>query len=268
MANKQVKKQESLIVDDRLRSLAPWLDQPQSIRAIFFDAGFTLLHPNPSIVDVVRRSCAIEGVIIEAQVLGRRLSVAERTFAAAQHVKKRTWADNDAIERAWRDYFNAMIQPFVPKDDPDLLRRCIDQILNHFDSHTGWQLFDDVRPTLDALRGRYTLGVISDWNISLGAILRELRLTDDFHLLVVSATSRHAKPDPHLFVTALRRADALGDYTLYVGDSYTQDVLGARAAGINPILLDRRHKLVPVQIDCPVIGSLTDLLRLLDVEIE
>jgi putative hydrolase of the HAD superfamily len=264
LASRHKKKHDSPAPDARLRTLAPWLEHPQSIRAILFDAGFTLLHPNPSIVEVVCRACARVGVNIEATELERQLPVAERTFIAAQHLAKRTWADNDAIARAWQDYFGAMIQSSLPDGDPDVLRRCLTQILADFDSHASWQLYDDVRPTLDALRGRYTLGVISDWNIYLGAILRELRLTGDFHLLVVSAISRRAKPDPYLFEMALRRADALGDYTLYVGDSYMQDVLGARAAGINPVLLDRRRRLDPTQIDCPVIHTLADLLRLLD----
>jgi putative hydrolase of the HAD superfamily len=70
-----------------------------------------------------------------------------------------------------------------------------------------------------------------------------------------------------LYDLALQRCNAIADYTLHIGDSYVQDVLGARAVGITPILLDREGKLTESHVDCLLIHSLHELLDLLEVSL-
>jgi putative hydrolase of the HAD superfamily len=251
------------LLDARLERIAPWLAQPQSIRAIFFDAGFTLLRPNPPLPDLAVRVGAAHGISITPEAMRAHLPTVAHHFAGHAHVLRGTWADNHAITATWRAYFTDIFAPFVPTDQPDVLAACANDLLAIFESAEGWDVYPDVWPTLAALGGRYTLGVISDWGVALGPILRARGLLPAFAFLVVSATSRRAKPDPALFDLALQRADTLGDYTLYIGDTYVQDILGARAAGIHPILIDRRALLDPMQIDCPVIHSLSELPALL-----
>jgi FMN phosphatase YigB (HAD superfamily) len=111
----------------------------------------------------------------------------------------------------------------------------------------------------------YTLGVISDWGIGLGPILRRLQLTGYFDCLLVSAVTRHAKPSPALYELALQRANSIADYTIHIGDSYIHDVLGARTVGITPILLDRHSRLEENNVDCLMVHSLHELLELLEV---
>jgi putative hydrolase of the HAD superfamily len=251
---------------DRLQrrmQVAPWLQHSQAIRTIFFDVGMTLVHPYPSVPAVVQSICAREGIEISLDDIEDRLPIAESYFFGAHHVQRGTWADNDAITLAWHEYFIRLIRPSVATDDDETLERCVRAIIDAFDRHHTWQPYNDVLPTLTALHGRYRLGMISDWSIGLGAIVRELGLTPFFDVLVVSATSRHNKPDPHLFETALQRADALGEYSIYVGDSYVQDILGARTVGIHPILIDRERSIDEYTADCLVIHSLHELVEIL-----
>jgi len=63
----------------------------------------------------------------------------------------------------------------------------------------------------------------------------------------------------------LQRANAIADYTVHIGDSYIHDVLGARAVGITPILLDRVQRLQGHEVDCLLVHSLTELLELLEL---
>ena len=77
--------------------------------------------------------------------------------------------------------------------------------------------------------------------------------------------ARYAKPSPALYELALRRANAIADYTLHTGDSYIHDVLGARAVGITPVLLDHAERLQESYVDCLLVHSLTNLLELLEV---
>jgi putative hydrolase of the HAD superfamily len=65
------------------------------------------------------------------------------------------------------------------------------------------------------------------------------------------------KPDPRLFQIGLERAGAQAATTLHVGDFYSIDVLGARAAGLQAVLVDSAG-LYP-DADCPRIRSLAEL---------
>jgi FMN phosphatase YigB (HAD superfamily) len=69
-----------------------------------------------------------------------------------------------------------------------------------------------------------------------------------------------------LYELALQRANAISDFTLHVGDSYIHDVLGSRAIGITPILLDRHNRHNRKDIDCLLVHSLYDLVDLLEIE--
>ncbi|HLY31229.1 MAG TPA: HAD-IA family hydrolase, partial [Ktedonobacterales bacterium] len=135
-----------------------------------------------------------------------------------------------------------------------------------FDSGESYALYPDVIPTLETLKAHgLTLGVVSDWGLSLGLIMRHHDLTPYFDFVVVSALTRRAKPDPALYHLALERANAIPDYALHVGDSYVRDVLGARAAGVTGVLLDRAHAIQPSQVDCPLIHDLHELVELLGI---
>jgi putative hydrolase of the HAD superfamily len=108
------------------------------------------------------------------------------------------------------------------------------------------------------------MAVVSDWGHGLEAILLELELGKYFQHLAVSSRLGLAKPDPAVFHTALSRLEADAAGSVFVGDTYVKDVLGARAAGIEPVLLDRPGLEPPV--DCAIVNSLADLLPLLGLD--
>ncbi len=68
------------------------------------------------------------------------------------------------------------------------------------------------------------------------------------------------KPDPRIFELGLREAGVVARDAVYVGDLYSVDVLGSRAAGIRPILLDPRGYWGPR--DCAVARDLHEALSL------
>ena len=70
-----------------------------------------------------------------------------------------------------------------------------------------------------------------------------------------------AKPDPAIFHLALEVAGTTADRAIHVGDAYQYDVLGARAAGVRPILVDPLG--IRDDADCERVGSLVDVVPLL-----
>jgi putative hydrolase of the HAD superfamily len=242
------------------------LESPQAIRTIFFDAGFTLLRTSPSLIEICQDVCQREGLHLDIEQITRQLPEAEAYFFEAIKTNRRTWASEAAIVRFWDGYYKALLRPFVAEEDETLLERCVQEIIKEFEQHTRWELYPDVLPTLQALQGNgFTLGIISDWGASLAPIISGLDLPRYFDCLIISAVARHAKPEPGLYELALQRAGAIPDYAIHIGDSYIQDVLGARTVGITPILIDRPGKLRPEDMDCILIRDLQEVLNLLEI---
>jgi FMN phosphatase YigB (HAD superfamily) len=242
------------------------LAEPQSVRALFFDVGYTLLAPYPSILDIVSQVCANHGQPVNRACLEARLPAAELALRARVRHAPQTWAEDHAISAIWTAYFTELLQVCLDPAAPEFAGVVV-AARAAYEHHASYDVFPDVVPVLRLLHARgLTLGVISDWDSGLGAILNAHGLNQYFDFAVVSATLRHAKPDPRLFETALRRADAIPDYALHIGDNYVLDVLGARAAGIQPVLIDRAGKVDPADVDVPVVRDLYGLLDLLELE--
>ncbi len=243
------------------------IEQPQSIRTIFFDAGFTLVRPYPSILEICQQVCQQLSLHITLDQLKDRLEAAEDFYFRQSRKNRSIWGDEQAIAEFWIGYYMTLLRSFVAEHDEPRLYQLARAINEEFEKHTSWEVYPDVVTTLEALRGHgYTLGVISDWGISLGPILRKLHLTKYFDSLLISAATRHAKPSPALYELALQRTNAIADYSLHIGDSYIQDILGARAVGMTPVLLDRAYRLNEQNVDCLLVHSLDELLLLLEVE--
>jgi putative hydrolase of the HAD superfamily len=114
---------------------------------------------------------------------------------------------------------------------------------------------------LDALRARgHALAVVSNWDVSLLEVLERTGLAPRIDAVAVSAVVGASKPDPAPFRAALRELGAAPQDAIHVGDTYGEDVVGARAAGVRPILLARESAAPPGGV--PVIADLRGLLAL------
>jgi HAD superfamily hydrolase (TIGR01509 family) len=83
-------------------------------------------------------------------------------------------------------------------------------------------------------------GVVSNSNGSARALLDGAGLGDALDFIIDSAVVGVEKPDPKIFHLGLERADVAAHEAVYIGDLYSVDVLGSRAAGLGAILLDPR----------------------------
>jgi putative hydrolase of the HAD superfamily len=100
--------------------------------------------------------------------------------------------------------------------------------------------YPDVVPALDGLRDRgLTLVAVSNWDCSLPRVLERCGLDGMLDGTVTSAETGSRKPDPGIFAAALELAGCAPAEALHVGDTPEEDVEGARAAGIRPLLIDR-----------------------------
>ena len=98
------------------------------------------------------------------------------------------------------------------------------------------QFFDDVLPTLNALQGGYMMGLLSNGNTypercGLGAYFQFVVLAQDYGI---------QKPNPQIFEIAIRQAKCTKRQLLHVGDSFQNDIIGAKQAGVKSVWLNRR----------------------------
>ena len=123
-------------------------------------------------------------------------------------------------------------------------------------------LYPDVPAVLEALRGAgLRLGIVSNWEPGLPDLCASLGIRDHFDFVVVSETEGYVKPHPRMFERALELAGVAPDQAIHVGDSYPEDIEGARALGIAGVLVDRkRHGRIPYH---PTINALAELPALL-----
>jgi putative hydrolase of the HAD superfamily len=230
-------------------------------KAVFFDAGMTLIQPNPNGHALVRGVLERYGLAVPAGAVQHAEAAAQEYFWREQRQDSEIWASDASIKKFWRGYYRIVLGELGLKNRVD---EAAMDIYDAYNIHENWTVFPDVVETLDACRHRgMKLGVISDWGGGLVShVLGPLGLTGYFDFMLVSATMRAAKPSLQLFRYALDRAGVAPPEAMHVGDSYLGDVLGARGAGITPVLIDRRGALGPV--DCIKIKDLRQILELLD----
>jgi putative hydrolase of the HAD superfamily len=184
----------------------------------------------------------------------------ERIWPAIEEISF-VWREGIVGDRAyWKLLFTpeeawTRVLPGVPHDEVAL-------VAQEFREHVRPDLFDDVVPTLDGLRGRVPLGLLSN-NPYASRVLDRLGLRDRFDN-VLSVEEQHPKPHPEAFARACEAMGTAPGATVYVGDSYDNDLVGASEAGLIAVWLDR----VPFDYERPAgshrIGSLWELPALLD----
>lgn len=106
------------------------------------------------------------------------------------------------------------------------------------------RLFPDALPALDALAAtqpRPVLGLLTNGPAATQrARLQRLGLSDRFDVIVISGDIGCSKPDPAFFAEALRRAGGLApSEAVMIGDNTAADIVGAKAAGLAAVWLNR-----------------------------
>ena len=107
--------------------------------------------------------------------------------------------------------------------------------------HAHTPLDPEAKSVLGELQGRYKLALISNFDHPphVHRLLDELALRPFFDAVVVSGDVGVKKPDPAIFAPALEQTGLATDEAIFVGDSPEDDIAGAKAAGLRPVLIRR-----------------------------
>ncbi|MEW6157001.1 MAG: HAD-IA family hydrolase [Verrucomicrobiota bacterium] len=201
------------------------------IRAVTFDVGGTLIDPWPSVGHVYAEVARTHGFPApSAEILDRQFASAWKHRAGFRYTKD-DWA---------RVVYASFAGSAADAESPAAKVGFFEALYARFTQPDVWRIYTDVLPTLTALRAAgLRLGIISNWDERLKPLLQVLHLSEYFHSMVISNDLGATKPDRRIFDAAAAQLAEAPDCILHVGDSPTEDVAGAKAAGFNAAWLDR-----------------------------
>ena len=211
-------------------------------RAVFFDAGETLVYPHPSFAELFTEVLRAEGLVVEPAVVQQVVSAYSQKFTeTVRSGEAHLWSTSPERSRAfWDGVYRGFLEEVGVTDGHD---RLVERLFSTFSDLGSYRLHPDVLPTLDRLRDAgISLGVISNFEEWLERLLETLGVTGYFPVRVISGIEGVEKPDPEIFRIALERAGVLADESVYVGDHPFFDIEAAEDVGMVAVLIDRRGR--------------------------
>ena len=213
------------------------MKKASTLRAVLLDATGTLFDVARPLGDAYSELAREFGAEIDSDAMadGFRTAFADSPPIAFPGLRG---ADLDRAERGW---WRAVVERVtreaggVPEFDP-----YFDCLYAHYASPPAWRVFPEVPGVLAALHKRgLRLAVVSNFDSRLPPLLDGLGLARFFDAVVCSGAVGAAKPDGAIFAHALAILGIDAHEALHVGDSRVNDYDGARAAGIEALLVDR-----------------------------
>lgn len=234
---------------------------PARIEVVFFDVGNTLFRPHPSMSAVCRHVLEQFGYTATDEELARGLAAADSYYEYRYWTDDTFWANEEDASEMWAEMYALLLEEIGIDGDRHLMGRALYDYFGHGDR---WRTFEDVVPVFERLREEgYRLGLISNWDSRLAKLCFDMGLDRYLDSVVSSASIGLIKPDPKIFEVALERMGVPPGSAVHVGDHYYADILGARSAGIYPVMIDRWGS--GHTADAPVIEDLYGLLPLLGI---
>ncbi|HVL66325.1 MAG TPA: HAD family hydrolase [Vicinamibacterales bacterium] len=221
-----------------------------ALRTVFLDAGGVLVFPN---WQRISDTLAAQGVRVAPSALAGAEPYAKRELDRRQIVQ----ATRDE-KRGWLYFEMILERAGVPLSA--VTAAALAELHAYHQASNLWEYMPgDVMPSLRELKALgLQLVIVSNANGTVAQLASRLGLTECVGCVLDSFVEKVEKPDPRFFRVALERSGASADTTIHVGDLYEVDVVGARAAGIRPVLLDAAD-LYP-EADCPRVATLAHLV--------
>jgi len=224
--------------------------------AVFFDVGYTLVWFQPTVREIAQRALREIGVEATDEQIHEAFQAVWRQ--EGEDAATRRFPATEAYDQEMQVWHEREFLRAVGVEDQARLEAYMARVAEIYRAPGTLRLYDDVLPALDRLqRAGMRLGIVSNWSWNLRRRLEQVGLQDHFEVVVASAYAGCQKPNPDIFRQALGLMGVAAERAAHIGDLYATDVVGARAAGIEPILLDRYGK--AGEVDCRVIRSLDEL---------
>jgi putative hydrolase of the HAD superfamily len=199
------------------------------IRAVLFDVDFTLARPGPELgPEGYRRAGERHGLTLDPD----RYEASR--LAALASLQRHPELEHD--DELWIMFTEEIVRGMGGVEAG--ARACAEDLVRGWEMHDRFTLYEDALPVLAALRAHgVKIGLVSNGSRDLEEFVVHHAL--DVDCAIGSRAFGRTKPHPEIFHHALALLDAKPAEAAMVGDSYEDDIEGARALGIKAFLLDR-----------------------------
>lgn len=232
--------------------------QPYNIKAVFFDLDGTLRHSVPSGGEVFTDYVVTLGLAVDDEARLRALRWEHLYWASSVDLRDDLLAHAGETENFWIEYSRRRL--IALGASPQWAREFAAKASVHMGEFYRPESIvpEDVRRALPQLKqAGYILGVISNRDKPFLDVLKDHGIDEFFDFSLAAGEVNVFKPEPGVFEHALQRLNLSPQEAIYVGDNYYADVVGARRAGLQPVLYD------PLGIfpdpDCATIKSFDEL---------
>ncbi|MEM9805434.1 MAG: HAD family hydrolase [Cyanobacteria bacterium P01_D01_bin.56] len=209
-------------------------------KVIFLDAVGTLFGVKGSVGEVYELLAQQAGVIASAQELDQAFY---HSFATATPM---AFPNLPAVEVPHREYLWWLAIAKETFQRAGIFHQFADfetffeGVYQHFATAAPWVVYQDTISSLQRWqRMGISLGIISNFDSRIYAVLEVLDLTKYFQTITISTEAGAAKPDALIFSTALQKHSCSPQEAWHIGDSRKDDLQGARTAGLQGIWLKR-----------------------------
>jgi putative hydrolase of the HAD superfamily len=195
------------------------------VKVVFFDVGNTLLFPNR---ERIHAPLTERGFTPDAEHL-RDLECRTKNRFDGLMV-----ADGAADHSFWWMFYSRLLSEIGLEDDA-----VRDQLVTGVRNSANWdQIHPGTAEQLHDIGKRYRIAVISNADGGIEDVLDRCGIARCFRTITDSGVVGHEKPHPEIFRQALKSMNAAPEESLYVGDVYSVDYLGATGAGMHAVLMD------------------------------
>ena len=199
------------------------------LRAVIFDVDFTLARPGPELgAEGYRKVGERHGLTLVPE------RYEESRLAAIDSLQRHP--DHVHDDELWIEFTEQIVRGMGGGDEG--ARACAEELVRAWEQHERFTLYEDALPALAELREHgIKIGLISNGSRDLDEFVAHHGLDAD--CVVGSRDFGRTKPHPEIFLHALALLDVPPEDAAMIGDSYEDDIEGARALGMKAFLLDR-----------------------------
>jgi putative hydrolase of the HAD superfamily len=206
------------------------------LKAVFFDAAGTLFETRAPVAEIYAGLAREFGLEAKPRSIGAAF---RRAFGSAPGLAFGAGRQPQELRKLEREWWRqrvaetfARIGKFADFD------AYFDRLFATFADPLTWKAYPEAIPALRRLKDQgLIIGLISNFDHRVYGVLEGLGLGATLDSTTISSEAGYAKPAPEIFELALSKHGLACSECLHVGDSIPLDIEGAKAAGINPILM-------------------------------
>ena len=230
------------------------------IKAVFFDLGWTLVYPPSGDWEFTQPAQKLFNWEVYQSLPKERTAAVRKEandYLEAHHHISTLEEEYDRMLQ----YFTIVAQklPELGATRQDIEATALEKV---YQSQHTYNLMEDAIPTLEALKGRYKLGIISDTWPSIVPVLERFGILPYFDAITYSFQLGCFKPNPRMFQDALSKMGLPAQECVFI-DDVARNLEGAAKVGIQPVQIRVKPDADPCPQGMASIGKISGILELL-----